>query len=542
MAKRWVVLLADTALTYAHFILPRKLASKLPPVDRGWAGFLQSQAKEDLGELLERLEGILTTDADTQFIFLHMQTPHFPWIHLPSGQVHQRRNGYNIPLKNKLWLEDVNAVATAYQAHLLEVGYADKVLGELLDLFQRAGIYDSSWLAVCSDHGVGFEPGMEHRIALPGHFRQVLNVPLFIKRPFQTTGAVSDRNVELVDVLPIMAGDLGFEIPWKVDGLSLSAPERKEKRLFHVDRSEPIFLNNKFEQIRELAICFEGEVETLSELSGWLDNTSIDEGRYVFTGWAGNSRSGVPAERVLMFRNGLYEGETVVDLPAPDVARTLSQPSLGNSRFRFEIPVERLTDAEDVRFFAVLEGQFSQLRYGKSYRWLDPGIYHEEPDPDGCRQTDQPYLMLTLGSNSSSESSETENNPVIRLARSVGRDGFFSLTPSASVINLSVPSQLPVSSELRVRLDDPSAFRSIDPEGSFLPCTVAGKVVGKNPPRFIGIGYEGRILSLAAVWKNADGDSEFKGFIRPDQLLPGKMDLEFYACTESRIESRLELN
>ncbi|UCF38445.1 MAG: hypothetical protein JSU96_06280, partial [Acidobacteriota bacterium] len=55
MAKRWVVLLADTALTYAHFILPRKLARKLPPVDRGWAGFLQSQAKEDLGELLERL-------------------------------------------------------------------------------------------------------------------------------------------------------------------------------------------------------------------------------------------------------------------------------------------------------------------------------------------------------------------------------------------------------------------------------------------------------------------------------------------------------
>jgi hypothetical protein len=43
--------------------------------------------------------------------------------------------------------------------------------------------------------------------------------PLLVKAPGQTTSAVDDTNVQGTDVMPIIAGTLGIELPWEVDGM-----------------------------------------------------------------------------------------------------------------------------------------------------------------------------------------------------------------------------------------------------------------------------------------------------------------------------------
>jgi hypothetical protein len=60
-------------------------------------------------------------------------------------------------------------------------------------------------------------------------------VPLFIKLPGQKTGAVNDRNVESIDILPTIADVLGITLTLPVDGHSIlddSIPERALKTMY----------------------------------------------------------------------------------------------------------------------------------------------------------------------------------------------------------------------------------------------------------------------------------------------------------------------
>jgi hypothetical protein len=58
------------------------------------------------------------------------------------------------------------------------------------------------------------------RVATPANADQVLWVPLFIKRPGQRQGRVTDQNWEHVDLVPTVADILGIRVPWKLDGVS----------------------------------------------------------------------------------------------------------------------------------------------------------------------------------------------------------------------------------------------------------------------------------------------------------------------------------
>ena len=90
-------------------------------------------------------------------------------------------------------------------------------------------------MIVTADHGVSFQPGKPRRRAGGDNFADILSVPLFVKLPGQREGVISDRNVELIDVLPTIAEVLEIELPWPVDGISVfdtDAPERPEKRIF----------------------------------------------------------------------------------------------------------------------------------------------------------------------------------------------------------------------------------------------------------------------------------------------------------------------
>ena len=98
--------------------------------------------------------------------------------------------------------------------------------------FGRSALLDRALLIVTADHGVAFTAGAPGRAPAPESYPEILFVPLFVKLPGQSRGAVSDVNAQAQDVLPTIAEALGVEIPWEIHGrplhsLSPAAPSVK---------------------------------------------------------------------------------------------------------------------------------------------------------------------------------------------------------------------------------------------------------------------------------------------------------------------------
>jgi hypothetical protein len=165
--------------------------------------------------------------------------PHEPWVYLPSGQQFTI-NGSTVGLspRSGRWPDDVAAVARNYQRHLLQVRYADALLGQVLDRMRTVGLYDDALLVVTADHGVTFRPGFPFRRPRAESFVDLVSVPLFIKLPNQQAGTVFASNVETIDVVPTLATLLGTRLPWEADGIDAfdrGVETRADKTLFFDD-------------------------------------------------------------------------------------------------------------------------------------------------------------------------------------------------------------------------------------------------------------------------------------------------------------------
>jgi hypothetical protein len=151
--------------------------------------------------------------------------PHVPYRYLPSGA---RYDGPDPDLgrDGDDWAAEPWFTTLGRQRLLLQVGYVDALVGELVDRLQDAGIYDDALLVVTGDHGISFRPGGPIR-AIEGqpldesNMGELLWVPLLVKAPGQQAGEVRDENVTTVDVLPTIAGVLDVDVPWRLDGASL---------------------------------------------------------------------------------------------------------------------------------------------------------------------------------------------------------------------------------------------------------------------------------------------------------------------------------
>jgi len=168
--------------------------------------------------------------------FLHLLLPHSPWNYLPSGIRYESPDGL---------LNDGDGwVALAYQRHLLQLEYTDRLLGETLRRLDSSGLYDDALVVLTADHGVSFTPGEQGRG--PGAVEQapgeVLWVPMFVKQPGQRTGRVDDRNWEHVDLLPTIADIAGVEIPWRTDGVSALRVTREKADKHYYDQPDKVVM------------------------------------------------------------------------------------------------------------------------------------------------------------------------------------------------------------------------------------------------------------------------------------------------------------
>jgi hypothetical protein len=233
----------DLGIVSLHLVAPSGIEHRLPAVDRTFGDFAgggdddngsddngssakpKEQPDVPISALTNRptqfeslMRGIHTQTGRPTFSFLHMALPHIPWQYLPGGEEYVN-GGPDYPgLGEKLLTKDPVPPALAMQRHILQVGYADHLLGQLLARLRTMGIYRRALIVVAADHGVSYRPGEPRRQPDAGNGSDIAGVPLLIKYPGRRAGRTDDSFVRTIDVVPTIAKALGVRLPYDADG------------------------------------------------------------------------------------------------------------------------------------------------------------------------------------------------------------------------------------------------------------------------------------------------------------------------------------
>ena len=242
-AHRFALLLEDCWIVSLHLLLPSDIAARLlPPVTESWRGFASTgsgpqenpkvDSRLDWGdfpadwtERHRRFEDFIASigpwEAPTLY-FLHSMLPHASWKYLPSGKFYSLHEDPGVRgvigpndegIDVNRWLEDDWPVIQAQQRHLLQVGFVDKLIGDLVERLEKQNLYDSTLIVIVADHGSSFRAGDSRRTVTVGNHPEIISIPMIIKLPGQKSGLISDDNVSTVDLLPPLWTSLTSNIP-----------------------------------------------------------------------------------------------------------------------------------------------------------------------------------------------------------------------------------------------------------------------------------------------------------------------------------------
>jgi arylsulfatase A-like enzyme len=233
---------------WAHVVLPDDVRERLPSIDNRWENFRSGQRRgtaPDRAGVLERFIRSVSPRSRPALHFLHVLLPHAPYEYLPSGQRYDAPPG--MPgLRFEEWGPDPLLAQQAQQRYLLQVGYADRFVGRLLRRLESTGLLEASLVVVTADHGVSFHASDGRRTSRR-HLEDIAFVPLFIKLPRQRSGRVADRPIATSAILPLVARELGIELPWRadtgtaMDGKQLELGELMRRRDEAAERQADLF-------------------------------------------------------------------------------------------------------------------------------------------------------------------------------------------------------------------------------------------------------------------------------------------------------------
>jgi hypothetical protein len=235
-ARRMEGLFADAGVIYLHRTLPRDLRAGLPPVSGTWGAFLEGSGEQRRLELFHDFLGSLQPGPRPFLAFAHVMFPHIPWEYLPSGRRYRRDTGEIPGFETTRWSDDAFLVDQAHQRYLLQLGFADRLLGELMTQLRSSGLYDRVLLIVLADHGASFRPNDRRRAFTETNLEDVAFMPLFVKTPGQEAGRTVDAPVQTIDVLPTIADELDIDVPWQMDGMPLLAPRARDRYVLIGDK------------------------------------------------------------------------------------------------------------------------------------------------------------------------------------------------------------------------------------------------------------------------------------------------------------------
>lgn len=190
------------------------------------------------------------------FWYQHVVLPHAPWSLGHTG--HEYRADAALadgPTDLGGWGDDPTLARVGLQRHLLQVGATDRLLGRLIDRLEDDGLWDDALVVVLADHGAAFDPTQPYRQPTTATAQEVYRIPLFVKRPGQTTGETRTDLAYNVDVAPTVLAVLGTDAGVETNGQSLlePVPDRAQDAALYVADGEPIHPDITVDQLTELA-------------------------------------------------------------------------------------------------------------------------------------------------------------------------------------------------------------------------------------------------------------------------------------------------
>jgi arylsulfatase A-like enzyme/Flp pilus assembly protein TadD len=182
-----------------------------PGFDRGFdvydADFHAPQAGEDRYHSLERRAEDVANRA-MGWLSQNSKGPFFLWLHF-----YDAHEPYDPPQPFK-----AHYASEPYDG---EIAYTDSVVGSVMEVLQRHGLYQNTLIAIVADHGEAFG---EHGEKFHGMFLydETIHVPLLLKLPGEKfAGKRVEARVALADVAPSVLEATGAPVQVAMQGQSL---------------------------------------------------------------------------------------------------------------------------------------------------------------------------------------------------------------------------------------------------------------------------------------------------------------------------------
>ncbi len=230
-------LFSDLRVVSERLLLPDGLAQGLPPVDQTFGDFVNQSGgqaprlrnardpdrvaaafgEQTTGDESVRMARFISgLQGGRTLNLIHVEKPHYPWNHFPDGRKFSNLSSEfgDVLGDGTQWEGPRSLTDLALQRHMLETGFTDHLLGELIERLRRDGLWDRALIVVTADHGNAVIPHVPRRNPTHANLGQIAPVPLFIKAPGEGRPRVVDQRVCTTDILPTMARLLGIEYPW----------------------------------------------------------------------------------------------------------------------------------------------------------------------------------------------------------------------------------------------------------------------------------------------------------------------------------------
>jgi Sulfatase len=201
-------------------------------------------------ERFERFIRSIHASSRPTFWMKHALLPHGPWVYLPDGRMSRPPGPELLP-----GMQTIPGFYDDYLRHhneqrqLLQLGFADRLLGRLIARLKREGIYDDTLVVVTADHGFAWKVGVDTRRSVSlSNVDELGSVPMIVKRAGQHAGRVSGALAQTLDVTPTIAHLLNVPLGYHADGRSMfsrAAAARRTVRIVKRDFSSVVSISKK---------------------------------------------------------------------------------------------------------------------------------------------------------------------------------------------------------------------------------------------------------------------------------------------------------
>ncbi len=245
----------DLSLVWLHVVAPPDMEDDLPSVSENWGNFggggggsssgtgggsqgsvnVHANLNSNRNKRFEKWISDIKPGNRPALNFKHSLIPHVPWQYLPDAKQYRRTASDPVPGLSTYEYNDQGQLNSLWQRHLLQSGFADHLLGDLIRHLKRIGQYDDSLIVVAADHGVAFDLGKRDRRTLTAqNYGEVAPIPLFMKAPGQKKGRINSAYVETIDILPTIFDILNVRPRVHMDGSSAFSEKVKRRTTLRI--------------------------------------------------------------------------------------------------------------------------------------------------------------------------------------------------------------------------------------------------------------------------------------------------------------------